>query len=202
MFEFENFTVTSRLRDGEYIKYKSAIPSEYNIEIKAEVASFCDAIDRASLIINTESAKSPLKLDIKDDTITMSCSSHMGKVSDILNVDSSGGELLIGFNHKYLWDAAQKLWLWRSKNEVYYRTISADYYAFRGWRIFIYDSSDYYSGIEQEKYNKGMVRRYGKNRASNHNWIYQIRPIIKGFPGIAGKRGGRKGYDIRRNGVL
>lgn len=105
LFEFENFTVTSRLRDGEYIKYKSAIPSEYNIEIKAEVASFCDAIDRASLIINTESAKSPLKLDIKDDTITMSCSSHMGKVSDILNVDSSGGELLIGFNHKYLWDA-------------------------------------------------------------------------------------------------
>lgn len=105
LFEFENFTVTSRLRDGEYIKYKSAIPSEYNIEIKADVAAFCDSIDRASLIINTESAKSPLKLDINGDTITISCSSHMGKVSDIVNVDSSGGELLIGFNHKYLWDA-------------------------------------------------------------------------------------------------
>lgn len=105
LFDFGNFTVTSRLRDGEYIKYKSAIPSEYNIEIKADVASFCDSIDRAALIINAESAKSPLKLDIKDDTITLSCSSHMGKVSDILNVDSSGGELLIGFNHKYLWDA-------------------------------------------------------------------------------------------------
>lgn len=105
LFEFDNFTVTSRLRDGEYIKYKSAIPSEYNIEVKADVVSFCDSIDRASLIINAESAKSPLKLMLKEDTITMSCSSHMGKVSDILSVDSSGGELLIGFNHKYLWDA-------------------------------------------------------------------------------------------------
>lgn len=105
LFEFENFTVTSRLRDGEYIKYKSAIPSEYNIEINANVMSFCESIDRASLIINTESAKSPLRLDISDDTVTISCSSHMGKVSDIINVDSSGGELVIGFNHKYLWDA-------------------------------------------------------------------------------------------------
>lgn len=105
LFEFEKFTVTSRLRDGEYIKYKSAIPSEYNIEINANVMSLCESIDRASLIINTESAKSPLKLDIKDDSITMSCSSHMGRVSDIINVDSSGGELVIGFNHKYLWDA-------------------------------------------------------------------------------------------------
>ncbi|MBE7026966.1 MAG: DNA polymerase III subunit beta [Ruminococcaceae bacterium] len=105
LFEFDNFIVTSRLRDGEYIKYKSAIPSEYNIEINANVASFCDSIDRAALIINTETSKSPLKLDIKNDNITISCSSHMGKVSDIVNVDSSGGELVIGFNHKYLWDA-------------------------------------------------------------------------------------------------
>lgn len=105
LFEFDMFTVTSRLRDGEYIKYKSAIPGEYNIEINADVASFCDSIDRAALIINAESSKSPLKLDIKDDNITISCSSHMGKVSDIINVDSSGGELVIGFNHKYLWDA-------------------------------------------------------------------------------------------------
>ncbi len=105
LFEFDDFIVTSRLRDGEYIKYKSAIPSEYNIEINANVMSFCDSIDRASLIINTDNSKSPLKLDIKDDTITISCSSHMGKVSDIINVDSSGGELVIGFNHRYLWDA-------------------------------------------------------------------------------------------------
>lgn len=105
LFEFDNFIVTSRLRDGEYIKYKSAIPTEYNIEINANVMDFCDSIDRAALIINTETSKSPLKLDIKNDTIKISCSSHMGKVSDIINVDSSGGELVIGFNHKYLWDA-------------------------------------------------------------------------------------------------
>ncbi len=105
LFDFDMFTVTSRLRDGEYIKYKSAIPGEYNIEINADVSSFCDSIDRAALIINAESAKSPLKLDIRDDNITISCSSHMGKVSDIINVDSSGGELVIGFNHRYLWDA-------------------------------------------------------------------------------------------------
>lgn len=105
LFDFDNFTVTSRLRDGEYIKYRSAIPGECNIELIAQTADVAGSIDRAALIINAESTKSPLRIEIKNSTLSMSCQSHMGKFYDSINVESSGGELVIGFNHKYLWDA-------------------------------------------------------------------------------------------------
>lgn len=107
LFEFEKFTVTSRLRDGEYTNYKSVIEKQKNFEIqlKANVSDIFSSLERASLIINADNAKSPLKLFIKDDEINVTCTSQIGKISDIINVSSkNGGELLIGLNQRYLYN--------------------------------------------------------------------------------------------------
>lgn len=105
LFEFDQFIVLSRLRDGEYIHYKSVIPTDYPIEMRVNVAQFCESIDRAALIINSESSKTPLKIEIKDNQMNMTCASQFGKISDTISVDSTGGDIDIGFNHRYLWDA-------------------------------------------------------------------------------------------------
>ena len=107
LFEFEKFTVTSRLRDGEYTNYKSVIEKQKNFEIQltANVSDIFSSLERASLIINSDNAKSPLKLFIKDDEINVTCASQIGKISDIINVSSkTGGELLIGLNQRYLYN--------------------------------------------------------------------------------------------------
>lgn len=105
LFEFDNFTITSRLRDGEYINYRGAIPSEFNIICKCDVAEFASAVDRASLIINNEVVKSSLKLNINSNKIDLSCSSAIGKINDSVNVESNGDNFTIAFNYKYLLDA-------------------------------------------------------------------------------------------------
>lgn len=107
LFEFEKFTVTSRLRDGEYTNYKSVVERQknYEIQLEANVSDIFSSLERASLIINTDNTKSPLKLIIKDDQINLTCSSQIGKVSDIINVSAKkAGELLIGLNQKYLYN--------------------------------------------------------------------------------------------------
>lgn len=121
LFEFDNFTVTSRLRDGEYINYKGAIPTEYNITCKCNAADFASAVDRASLIINNEVIKSSLKLNIDFNRIELSCSSAVGKINDSVSVESDGENFSIAFNYKYLLDALKN----SDAEEVYIKFISA-----------------------------------------------------------------------------
>ena len=106
LLEFEKFTVTSRVLDGEFINYKRTIPTEHSMEIIADVGMFSDSIDRAALIINSDSAKSPIRMSIKGDIVTINCASQTGKVSDVIKVETESTENLeIGFNYRYLLDA-------------------------------------------------------------------------------------------------
>ena len=56
------------------------------------------------LIIN-EKNKNPIRCEIKDGTITMSCTTAIGKVNDKISVSYNGQPLVIGFNAKYMLDA-------------------------------------------------------------------------------------------------
>lgn len=105
LFEFEGFMVISRTMEGEYINYKSIIPSSFNTNLIAGVLDFCDSIERAALIINADNSKSPIKMSVYNDRVEVNCVTQTGKVSDIIKVNGSGEELEIGFNYKYLLDA-------------------------------------------------------------------------------------------------
>lgn len=107
LFEFEKFSVVSRLKDGEYTNYKNVIDKQKNFEIEMKVnsAEVLSSLDRAALILNADSTKSPLKLNISEDEINVNCSSQMGKISDIITGNSiKSGELLIGLNQRYLYN--------------------------------------------------------------------------------------------------
>ncbi len=105
LFEFENYVVTSRLIDGEYFNYAGALPKEHKLEVVANVGAFINSIERAALIISSDTAKSPLRINIDAGKATLKCSSQIGKVSDVIPIKSSGDALDIGFNYKYLLDA-------------------------------------------------------------------------------------------------
>lgn len=105
LFEFDDFIVLSRLRDGEYINYKNAIPQQYAFTVKCNVADLENAVDRASLIISNESVKSPLTLNIRTGEIEISCSSASGKINDVISVDCDCEPFEIKFNLKFLLDS-------------------------------------------------------------------------------------------------
>ncbi len=104
LFSIENNTLVTRLIDGEFLNYKKTLIFEKKIEVVASVKEIADSVKRASLIIN-ERQRSPIKLAFNDDAVSLECVSPIGKVQDSFSVQSSGGELIIGFNNKYLLDA-------------------------------------------------------------------------------------------------
>ncbi len=104
VFEMDNFTLVSRLLEGEFLNYKNAIPKECKLTVTAQTKLFTDSIERASLLIN-DRIKSPVRCNFELDAVKLTCATPIGKVYDEFPVASSGGSLEIGFNNRYMLDA-------------------------------------------------------------------------------------------------
>ncbi len=104
VFIFDNYKIVTRLIEGEYIKYESAIYNDQEIEIKCPLYELFDSVYRASLIINGNSNDAPVKLKIMDNNINISCETIIGNVDDNINVDTGTANLEIGFFNEFLLD--------------------------------------------------------------------------------------------------
>ncbi len=108
-FCFENFTLFSRLLEGEYINYKPIFNTPNAIVVNANTKDLTDSIERTALIINDDimakNEKVPVRLIISNDKIEMTCSTGKGKTSDMVEASKIGDDIEIGFNHRYLLEA-------------------------------------------------------------------------------------------------
>ena len=102
VFAFENYKVVTRLIEGEYINYASAIYSEGEIELECPLGELFDSVYRASLIITENSNDAPVKFRIEDDNINISCETIVGKVDDNIAVTTGDASLEIGFFNGFL----------------------------------------------------------------------------------------------------
>lgn len=105
IFMFDNYRMVTRLIEGNYINYKSVIPSDYDIEIECSAAKMNQSIQRASLIIVNDMVKSPVKFLIEDGNINISCTTTAGSVDDNIPVNIKDAALEIGFYNRYLLEA-------------------------------------------------------------------------------------------------
>ncbi|MCL2083692.1 MAG: DNA polymerase III subunit beta [Oscillospiraceae bacterium] len=104
MFELNGFTVLSRLLDGEFLDYKKAVPESQPISLTADARALLECIERVSLLVS-EKIKNPVKLTCGDGAINLSLNTPLGSASDLCDCEGSGGDMEIGFNHRYLIDA-------------------------------------------------------------------------------------------------
>jgi len=105
MFEMEYGRVISRIIEGEFMNYNQIIPKGNSIKVNVKTHMLCDAVERAALIVENEGAKYPVKLNVGVDKVYVSCIARAGKMHDNIDAETTGGELEIGFNCKYLLDA-------------------------------------------------------------------------------------------------
>jgi DNA polymerase-3 subunit beta len=103
LFNLGKTKIISRLLEGDFIKYESLIPQEYNLKITAKRSELLNCIERASLMAK-EGNTNLIKLNIKDDNIVITSNSQLGKVREELYVFLQGDSLQIAFNSKYLID--------------------------------------------------------------------------------------------------
>lgn len=104
IFRVGAYDIVSRLLEGEFIDFRSSIPANSNTVVEVKVRDFLNSIDRTSLLIN-DRLKSPIRLSIGDGEIKISCSTALGKISDVVECDIKGEPVDMGFNNRYLSEA-------------------------------------------------------------------------------------------------
>lgn len=105
VFNSGNYTILSRLIEGEFLNYANVIPNGCKTRVVLETRDFIDTIERASLII-TERLKNPLRILFDaSGKVTVRCQTNLGKVVDEFSAKVEGDPVEIGFNNRYLLDA-------------------------------------------------------------------------------------------------
>ena len=104
IFEIGDYSIISRLLDGEFLNYKEAIPKNVSTEVKVNVKMFIDSIERTSLLIS-DKLKSPLRCIFDENQIKISTVTSNGSANDKIPAVIDGSRTEIGFNNKYLLDA-------------------------------------------------------------------------------------------------
>ena len=109
LFNFEEYKLYTRVLEGDFLRYEPIISANNTIMAKVNATEFKNALERASLIINNDDStpdkRLPVKLSVGFDKIEISCMTPKGKVNDEIKAQIDGGELLIGFNCRFLIDA-------------------------------------------------------------------------------------------------
>lgn len=103
-FQVKNYSVISRLIEGNFLDYHSTIPKEAKTELVISTRKMIESVERMSLL-NSERTPSPVRCKFKDNRILLSCASAVGSAKDSIDVDIIGENVEIGFNNRYMLDA-------------------------------------------------------------------------------------------------
>lgn len=103
VFEINGYLVYSRLLEGEFHPYRSAIPQNCTTEVIVDRKELISTLERAMLLIS-ERAPSPVRCYFENGLIKVKCSTTLGKISDEIRADMAGPVIEIGFKCKYLLD--------------------------------------------------------------------------------------------------
>lgn len=104
VFHINNYSVVSRLLEGEFLDYSASIPDGAATTVRVSTRAFIDSIERVSLLIS-DRVRSPLRVLFEDGRIKISCSTSLGHSYDELECQIEGPAVEMGFNNKYLLDA-------------------------------------------------------------------------------------------------
>lgn len=108
LFKMNNCNIVTRILEGEFLNYNNVIPKNNETIIKVNKSTFQNAIERASIFSISaieKEKKYPIKIYINVGNVIISCTSQVGDAKEEVLVQTTGKELEIGFNPKYLLDA-------------------------------------------------------------------------------------------------
>ncbi len=104
VFEVNGYSIVSRLLEGEFLDYKSAVPVSFATTVRVSTKTLMSSIDRTSLLI-TDRLKSPVRCIFDDNTIKISSITSLGTANDKISAQIDGERIEIGFNNRFLIEA-------------------------------------------------------------------------------------------------
>ena len=101
--EIENTILTSRLIEGEFVKYNHILPTTFNNTVTVNKNALLNSIERASIIVRND-RYNVIKLDIREEGMNVLAKSEVGTVNENISINLLGKDITIAFNGKYLAD--------------------------------------------------------------------------------------------------
>lgn len=104
LFEIEGVKIVSRLMEGEFLNYKSAVPVEKETRVRIKKDTLLSAFERIYILTKDEK-KYPVKMRINNNNLNITCNSTVGTAKEDIMVEIEGKDIEIGFNPKYFIEA-------------------------------------------------------------------------------------------------
>lgn len=104
VFDIDNYSVISRLLDGDFLDYNAAIPKTATTTVLINTNDAIDCIERTLPVIENDK-KNPIRCLFDGDEMRVSTVSSLGRVVDYTHANVSGDRVEIGFNSKFILDA-------------------------------------------------------------------------------------------------
>lgn len=104
VFDVENYSVISRLLDGDFLDYNAAIPKTASTTVLINTDDAIECIERTLPVIKNDK-KNPIRCLFDNDEMRVSTVSSLGRVVDYTHANVSGDRVEIGFNSKFILDA-------------------------------------------------------------------------------------------------
>lgn len=104
VFEVEDYSIISRLLEGEFLDYNSAVPKAVSTTVLVNTTDAVNCIERTLPVIENNQ-KNPIRCLFDGDQMRVSTVSSLGRVVDYTHANTSGDRVEIGFNSKFLLDA-------------------------------------------------------------------------------------------------
>lgn len=104
VFEVGQYSIISRLLEGEFLDYNAAVPKSSNttVLINTEDAIYCIT---STIPVIENNQKNPIRCLFDADEMRVSTVSGLGRVVNYTHANVSGDRVEIGFNSKYVLDA-------------------------------------------------------------------------------------------------
>jgi DNA polymerase-3 subunit beta len=108
VLQMPNFVMTARLIEGQFPNYEAVIPKSHPTRLVISRPAFAAALRRVAVM--AEERNKPVKFTLAPASLRLSASSQeLGEAEEVLDVDYSGEEIVIGFNSRYVLDAISAL---------------------------------------------------------------------------------------------
>ena len=112
LFEMDNCKIVTRILEGDFLNYKSVIPSNWETRIKVNKSNLQDCFERISLISSSsveKEKKYPVKVSVEIGKVTISCTNQTGDAKEEIYVSTEGKNIEVGFNPKYFLDSLKAI---------------------------------------------------------------------------------------------
>jgi len=99
---------TRLITQGEFINYRSIIPTTYNTAVKINTRELIDSVEKVSLLVETQAtkrAKNSIVVRFADNITALGCVTMAGKAQDKINCEITGNDIEVGINNSYILDA-------------------------------------------------------------------------------------------------